>query len=162
MVLLKKGDPNACRIKAFEEGHDLTKPFTLEFTSHPGLAMIEGGDIDGWLTYMLINDVSNKKVLSFTASKESRGYALKWMGNEDRYIELPGDDLKEHNVLWLRTWCNAGHSGHYFNINTDGTLSPASSGEYVFGLERPDKTNWWVHNVAQKLNWHDIQEVKAQ
>ena len=45
MILMKKGDPKACRIRAIEEGQDLTKPFPLEFSSHPGLAMIMGDNI---------------------------------------------------------------------------------------------------------------------
>ena len=45
MCLVKKGDPRACKVKAIEQGANLRKQFPLEFSSHPGLAMIKGDDI---------------------------------------------------------------------------------------------------------------------
>ena len=42
MILVNKNDPMQVKIKAIEEGTDLTKPFPLSFSSHPGLGMIKG------------------------------------------------------------------------------------------------------------------------
>ena len=66
MVLLEKGDSRACKIRAIEEGHDLREPFPLEFSSHPGLAMIRGDNIHGIGTWMLIGDANSDKVMKFT------------------------------------------------------------------------------------------------
>ena len=69
MCLLKKGDPRTCRIKAIEEGADLRKQFPLEFSSHPGLAMIKGDDIHGDGCYILIGESTDEKVMQFTVEK---------------------------------------------------------------------------------------------
>ena len=43
MILVKRTDPRAVKVKAIEEGQDIIKtPFPLEFSSHPGLAIILG------------------------------------------------------------------------------------------------------------------------
>ena len=63
MCLLAKGDPRACRVKAIEEGKNLKDPFPLEFSSHPGLSMIKGGDIHGIGAYMLIGEASSENVM---------------------------------------------------------------------------------------------------
>ena len=73
MCLLKKGDHRACRIKAIEYGKNLKEPFPLEFSSHPGLAMIKGENIHGIGTYMLIGEASSDKVMKFTVEKGSEG-----------------------------------------------------------------------------------------
>ena len=65
MCLVKKGDPRACRVKAIEEGNDLRNPFSLEFSSHPGLAMIKGDNIHGIGTFMLIGEATSDRVMQF-------------------------------------------------------------------------------------------------
>ena len=66
MCLLKKGDPRTCRVKAIEEGRDLRKPFPLEFSSHPGLAMMKGGKVSYdsvFGNYMLIGETTGSNEL---------------------------------------------------------------------------------------------------
>ena len=153
MVLLKKGDPNACRIKNLQ-GNMLTQPIKLEFSSHPGLAMIYGGDCYGGQgTYMLIGYASSQHVMNFLVSGEKTDEVkLQMIGKEDRYMELPGGDIRERNFLWLRTWHNDGHKGLSFAINKDGTISPYKQQGYAFGLEKADKN--FRDLVANNKGWN--------
>jgi hypothetical protein len=65
MCLLKKGDERACKVKAIAEGADLSKPFALEFISHPGLAIIKGENIHEG-AYLLIGESTSEKVMKWT------------------------------------------------------------------------------------------------
>lgn len=73
MCLVKKGDPHACIVKAIEEGKNLKEPFALEFSSHPGLAMTNGGDIHGIGTILLIGEADSDKVCKFTVENKEGG-----------------------------------------------------------------------------------------
>ena len=66
MCLVKKGDPRACKVKAIESGADLTLPFNLEFSSHPGLGMVKGKDLHGIGNTMLIGETSSGNIMQFT------------------------------------------------------------------------------------------------
>ena len=65
MCLVKKGDQRACKVKAITEGADWSKEFALEFSSHPGLAMIKGPDLGGEGSIMLVGEATSDKVMRF-------------------------------------------------------------------------------------------------
>ena len=82
MCLVKKGHPSACKVKAIEEGADLKQKFPLEFSSHPGLAMIKGADLHGCGNAMLIGESTDEKVMQFTVEKGGGG------GESDEQVKI--------------------------------------------------------------------------
>lgn len=56
---------------------------------------------------------------------------------KDRWVEIPWACMDEKNIAWMRTH-HGGDKKHFaYSFNKDGTISPLSEPDLVWGLADP-------------------------
>ena len=102
-----------------------------------------------------------KKLEGFdtTSGQVDMGKCLKIVG-EDRWMEIPYASMEECNFAWLRTH-HGGDPAHFsYSWNKDGTISPATRPDLVFGLADPTPCSKFRDVIANHRGWRENRAEK--